>query len=106
MIFGSGLPFSQSAFDHDVDDDSILRVHADEAAAFARRRHCFEDRSIIDEEDSRIRHEQFQTRDALVDESFDFRDPIVREIRADHVEAVIDRCPPLSFRKPHVERLV
>src|SRR5262245_11113634 len=87
MIFRSGLSFGQSTFDQDIYYDAVLCVHADQPAAFTGNGHCFEYRSIVDKKHAGIGHEEFETRDALVDETPDLGHTVVRQIGEYHVEA-------------------
>src|SRR5205823_3118347 len=70
------------------------------------RRHCFEDSSVIDQKNSRVRHEQFEAGHTLIDECFQLRQPLVWKISEDHVKSVIDRRLALCFCKPYIERLI
>jgi hypothetical protein len=67
VVFRCRFALSERAFDKDIDDDSVLRMHADETTFFSGGAHGFEDRRVIDEKNSRVCHEELEARDTLID---------------------------------------
>src|SRR5262249_50788277 len=106
VVFGRGLSFGERALDEDVDNNTVLGVHTDETAGFTGCSHRFEDSAVVDEKYSRVGHEEFETRNALVDQRLELRQPLVRKVRHDHVEPIIDTRLSLGLGKPYVQRLI
>src|SRR5262245_59982999 len=106
MVLRPSLPLSERALDENIDDDSVLGVHADQAALFSGRRHGLENCSVVDQKNARIGYEQLESRYTLIDEVTEFGDSLIRKIRDDHVKAVVDRRLAFRFSKPDVQSLI
>src|SRR5947209_2880678 len=105
VILRRGAALRERALDGLVDDDAVLGVHADEAAALARPRHRAEDGRVVNEEDAGVGHEHLEARHALVHDRVQFFDAIVFKLGRDEVEAVVNRALPLGLRVPVVQAL-
>jgi hypothetical protein len=90
MVLGAGMALRHGPLDDFVDDDAVLRVHADDRAVLAGLAHGPENGSVVDVEHPGVGHEQLVRGDALVGQVLHFPQPIVLHVRDDHVEAVVD----------------
>ena len=106
VVFRRRSPFRDRTLHQNVDDHSVLSVHANQAAGFSRRSHGFEDCSIIDKKYSGIRHEEFETRYALIDEAVEFGQSLIRKIGDDHMKTEVDHRFALRLREPHIQSLI
>ena len=73
VILRRSFSFCDRAFDDCIDDDAVLGVHADQAAGVACHAHRFVNRRVVDEKDSRVGHEELETRHALPDQVLHLR---------------------------------
>ena len=87
----------------DVDDRAVLGVHQDHAAVLPGLLHRPEDVVVGAQEDTRVRREELEVRDALCDQLVHLGQRRVVHVRHDHVEAVVDERVALGLRHPGVE---
>jgi len=66
-------------------------VHADQTATLAGGRHRAKDRCVINQKDSGIGHEHFETRYAFVHRRVQLFNLAVFQFRSDQMKAVVDR---------------
>ena len=105
VIFRRRFPLGQRAFDDGIDHHAVLGVHADQPTVLAGSQHRLVDCRVIDQEDSRIGHEQLEAGHALSNHLFHFRQALVGKIGADQMETVVDRCFRFRLLEPDVEGL-
>ena len=105
VIFGCGVTFRQGVLDDLVDDDAILRVHANQAAARAGRRHRAKDRRVVYQKNSGISHEHLEAGHAFIHDGVHLFDLFVFECSCDQMKAVIDRALAFGFFVPVVDAL-
>src|SRR3954447_12277278 len=103
MILWRRLAFSQCLLDDYVNSSAILGVHADHATAFRRSSHGAEDTGIIQHENSRICHEEFETRDTIADKLRHLVQASIGQIGDDAMECVVAHCLGLCLLHPGVE---
>ena len=57
VVFRGRFSFRERPPDQHIDDDAIFRVHAGQTAGFSGGCHCLENYPVVDEKNSRVRHE-------------------------------------------------
>ena len=105
VILRRGASVRQSALDNLVDDDAVLRVHTNQTAALTGGRHRAIDRRIVNEKDAWIRHEQLETRHALIHHAPHLRQSFIFEISRDEMKTVINRRLAFGLRVPVIQCL-
>ena len=105
VIDRRGLAFRQRALHNHVDHAAVLGVHADQRAVLRRARQRLENRGVVHHQDARIRHEQFETRDALGHHRIHIFHAGVGQIGDDHVQPVVDHRAIFRLLPPGIERV-
>ena len=90
MVFGRSFSFGERALHQDINDHAILGVHTDQTTGLACCAHGLENCPVVDEKHAGIGHKQLEAGYTLIDQHFELRQPLVRKVRDDHVESVID----------------
>ncbi len=89
----------------DVDGHAVLGVHHDQAAVLVGLLHGPEDGPVVAQEDARVGGEELEVGDALVDQLVHLGQRAGRDVRHDHVEAVVDGRVAFRLGHPRVEPL-
>ena len=85
MINGRRFALGQRMLHDDVNDGTILRVHADERAVLCRLTQRLEDRGVVDHQHIGIRHEQLEAGHAFAHHVVHVFEARIRQVGHNHV---------------------
>ena len=105
VINGRRLPLGQRLLHDDVNDGTVLRVHADQRAVLRRLPQRLEDGAVVDHERVGIGHEHLEAGHALAHQVVHIFQARVSQIGHDHVQPVVDARFAFGLLPPCVERV-
>lgn len=96
-------PHGERLLDEDVDGDTVLGVHHDQAAVGLGPLHGAEDLPVVAVEDAGVGHEELERGDALRDQQVHLLERRLVHVGEDHVERVVDGAVAVRLGVPGVE---